>query len=482
MSRCGPTLASLAVLVLQGCGESAQESTLEPGVAAPGGGVLEGAPDGALSERRVPRAQGDEPLDLVLVTIDTVRADRLSCYGYPRRTTPHLDALARGGLRFTRCLAPVPTTLPSHTSMFTGVMPLRHGVLANLHQGLVYERDPGLQTLAEALSERGYDTAAFVSALPLRRQTGIDAGFDVYDQPKRLERPGSRTTDRALEWLLGAQEPMFLWVHWFDPHNPYDPPAPWDEAFDPGDGVVEAWMRERQVADRAARLGGREVDLRSANEAYDGELRATDEELGRLVQALQDRGRWERTLLVVIGDHGEGLGQHGEPAHGLAWDDHTRVPWILHGPGIEPGLIEEVCSATDLVPTLLPLLPAVRLDRLEAQCTGVDRLAGGGSSGAVHTQSSPRQSQDRRLDHSLTEARWKLLRTSDGEELLFDLVADPHELDDLAEQHPEEVARLAAALDALLAEEQRGGVSTTRAATEEEETGLEALGYGGAGD
>jgi choline-sulfatase len=241
-------------------------------------------------------------------------------------------------------------------------------------------------------------------------------------------------------------------------------------------------MRERRVPDRAARLGGREVDLRTANEAYDGELRATDEELGRLVQALKERGRWERTLLVVIGDHGEGLGQHGEPAHGLAWDDHTRVPWVIHGPGVEPGLVEEVCSATDLVPTLLPLLPALRLERLEAQCTGVDRLAAAANPGAVHTQSSPRQSQDRRLDHSLTEARWKLLRTSEGEELLFDLVADPHELVDLAEQHPEEVARLAAALDAVLVEEQRGETSTTRAATEEEETGLEALGYGGAGD
>ena len=159
--------AGLTALLLA-CGEPAERAT----EGSPGRGVTAlGLPRPGRSRSRLLRAgsrepRGNEPYDLVIVTLDTVRADRLSCYGYGRDTTPHLDALAAGGLRFTRCLAPVPTTLPSHTSMFTGVMPLRHGVLANLHQGLVYERDSGLQTLAQALAERGYATAGFVSALP----------------------------------------------------------------------------------------------------------------------------------------------------------------------------------------------------------------------------------------------------------------------------------------------------------------------------
>ena len=472
--------AGLTALLLA-CGEPAERATEgEPGAGRGGSPVSEaGASAEPATARRAPRAAGDEPYDLVIVTLDTVRADRLSCYGYGRDTTPHLDALAAGGLRFTRCLAPVPTTLPSHTSMITGVMPLRHGVLANLHQGLVYERDPGLQTLAQALAERGYATAGFVSALPLRRGTGIEDGFQTYDQPKRLERPGSRTTDRALAWLAKAPVPAFLWVHWFDPHNPYEPPSPHDEAFDAQDGVVEAWMAARAVPATAERLGGRSVDLREANEAYDGELRATDAELGRLVAALQARGRWDRTVLIVIGDHGEGLGQHGEPAHGLAWDDHTRVPWVIHGPGIEPGTIDEVCSATDLLPTVLPLLPALSLERLEDQCSGVDRLAGPGEGAPVHTQSSPRQREDRALDHAVTDARWKLLRTSAGEERLYDLLADPHELEDVAAQHPGERERLARALDASLAAERADADGRVRAATEAEQAGLQALGYGG---
>ena len=423
-----------------------------------------------------------EPLvqpDIVLVTLDTVRADRFSCYGYPRETSPHLDQLAKTSVRFERCLAPAPTTLPSHTSMFTGLEPLEHGVLANLHEGLVYERHPDLLTLTETLQQAGYTTAGFVSAQPLRKETGIGAGFETWSEPRRPERPGFRTMDKALEWLNETEGPLFLWVHLFDPHNPYQPQEPWDQHFDASDGVVGAWMKAHGVQAETTRLGGRKVDMHAANEAYDGELRATDEELGRLLTALGARPRWDQTILAVIGDHGEGLGQHGEPSHGLAWDDHLHVPWVMRIPGLAPLTIGETVSVTDFLPTLLGRIHTERASDLLDQCSGIDRLKFPGLSTPVHGQSSPRQSAKRLLDHAWTEDPWKYLRLADGTELLFDLEQDPFEFHDQAGVQPEVLGRLRSGLDQHLERLARYGEARTRRATPEEEANLRALGYGG---
>lgn len=417
--------------------------------------------------------------DIILVTLDTVRADRFSCYGYRRETSPHLDGLAAEGARFVRCLAPAPTTLPSHTSMFTGLEPLEHGVLANLHEGMIYERHPGLLTLTETLEGAGYATGGFVSAQPLRQETGMGAGFQTWSEPRRPERPGARTMGKALDWLSRQDGPSFLWVHLFDPHNPYTPQEPWDDFFDPKDGVVQDWMTKRGVHPKTERLGGRTVDMLAANEAYDGELRATDETLGELLAVLRSRPRWDKTILIVIGDHGEGLGQHGEPSHGLAWDDHLHVPWVIRVPGLDPCVIQETVSVTDLLPTLLGRLDGEGIGDLKDQCSGIDRLRWAGIPGAVHSQSSPRQSQAKGMDHAWTTDRWKYIRWEDGSEGLFDLSLDPFEVNDLAKDHRDVLRGLSGALDAHLKKMAGAEESRIRAATPAEEEALNALGYGG---
>src|SRR3972149_5716968 len=171
--------------------------------------------------------------NLVIVSIDTLRADRLGVYGDFRDTTPFLDALAGEALVFERCLAPMATTFPSHLSLFTGTYPEETGAVANANVGgLAFVPTESLRSLAQVLREGGYRTAAFVSATPLKKYTGIDAGFEHFDEPERLQRRAGETNERVKDWLSGQNhEPFFLWVHYFDPHTPYDAPEPFGSRF-----------------------------------------------------------------------------------------------------------------------------------------------------------------------------------------------------------------------------------------------------------
>lgn len=269
---------------------------------------------------------------VVLVTVDTTRADHLSMYGADFARTPNLHALAHQGVTFDRAYAVTPITLPSHTSILTGLYPPQHGVRNNG----IHRAGAELSTLAERFADRGYATAAFVSAAVLERRYGLDQGFEVYDDDlsagllrfERMvpDRPASATVDAALAWLQARddQRPVFLWVHLYDPHAVYAPPQPFAEEF-----------RERP---------------------YDGEIAFMDQELGRLfAHALVADS--DRTVLTVIGDHGESLGQHGENTHALlAYDSTLHVPWILRAPGLTGKVhVSPPVSQVDLAPTLLDL-------------------------------------------------------------------------------------------------------------------------------
>lgn len=288
----------------------------------------------------MPRARA-AGFDVVVVTIDTLRADHVGCYGAGREATPVIDALARKALRFEQALASAPITLPSHCTLFTGRLPPGHGVRNNGTFQLAKEQ----KTLAEILSENGYATGAAVGAFVLDSRFGLDQGFDRYDDTIGArkdgssahynERPASEVIDASLNWLgrqLDAhpEQPFFLWSHLFDPHFPYRPPVTWrPKGADP-------------------------------KELYRAEIRYTDHELGRLVEFLRERERLDRTLFVVTADHGESLGEHEEDFHGFfAYEATTRVPLIIACPALlEEGRVIEkpLAGLVDLVPSLLHLL------------------------------------------------------------------------------------------------------------------------------
>ena len=273
--------------------------------------------------RRAPRH-----FDVVLLTLDTTRADRLSCYGSRQAQTPNLDGLARNGVRFLNAYSHVPLTCPSHASILTGLIPPRHGVHDN--GGFVLGQGP--TTLAEVFVEAGYRTGAFVSAFVLDRRFGLARGFGTYEDevegggsPDDIEASvkASVTVDRAIRWLgLDRQRPVLLWVHLYDPHRPYQPPEPFA--------------------------------TRYADRPYEGEVAYMDSEIGRLLAAVAERGR--PTLIAAIGDHGESLGEHGELAHNyFIYGATQRVPLLLSFPGALPRgeAVAPVVRAVDLMPTLL---------------------------------------------------------------------------------------------------------------------------------
>ena len=388
------------------------------------------------------------PPNVVLITIDTLRADHLGCYGYFRKTSPNIDALAAESVLFENCSVPMATTLPSHVSMLTGTWPIEHGVLANVsHGGKVFKPAPGARSLAQALSEIGFATAGFVSAKPLRRHSGIDAGFATYDDPQGAARFGALTTDRALAWLeqhkrAAGDQPYFLWLHLFDPHDPYTPPPKYRGAFR-ADAALDQFLLEREMAESSRRPGGQQVFTLPAHDGYDAEILYADAQVGRLLDALRESGDLERSAVVLLTDHGEGLGQHAAPGHGLIWNEQVHSAWLMRAPGLAPRRVAARVSSVDFLPTLLANVALPGLEALAQQCSGEDVLAPQFAGRPQFSQTSARLIQfGQPVRHCITRDRWKLHWRSAGDPLLYDLQADPHELADLAQQEPEVVERL----------------------------------------
>lgn len=399
---------------------------------------------------RPPAAPPPRP-NVLLVTIDTLRADRLGCYGRATAETPAIDGLAQGGLRFRHAYTPVPLTLPAHATMLTGLEPAAHGLLDN---GMVAD-ELGAPTLAERLSAAGYDTAAFIAAHVLNRVFGLDRGFAVYDDgPPEADdgegffhgvADGRGRVDAALAWLRRPRPgAFFLWVHLFDAHAPHVAP----EGF-----------------------GARFADV------YDGEIAYVDTQVARLLRALDTMGVADRTLVVLTSDHGEALGEHGEQTHGILLHDATlHVPLVLRLPGRVPAgaVSDRVVGLADLAPTVLGLAGLPPNDRVH----GVSLLAEPKTERALWAASEypARQFGWARL-RALRAGGLKYVEAPRPE--LYDLARDPGELRNLAGERPDEAARWRVRLREV--ERTLAAQGTGRAPAEpdaETRERLAALGYG----
>ncbi|HMB71727.1 MAG TPA: sulfatase [bacterium] len=417
----------------------------------------------------LPGCGGDDPArSVLLVTLDTTRADWTGCYGRPDVRTPWLDRVARGGTQFAQAVADVPVTLPSHTTLMTGIPALGHGVRYNAD----FRVGPDARTLAEALHEDGWATGAVVSTLVLDSGFGLDQGFDHYDDDltpgyvmhddslypqdrtqwlPRADRRADETADRALEWLRGAAAPFLCWVHFYDAHFPFDPPPPWG---------------------------------RAASHLYGAEIQFADRQLGRLVRWLDDSGP-PGAVLAVTADHGEGLDQHREDGHGIfVYDETVRVPLAVRAADVPAGrLAAGQVRTVDVAPTLLEL--AGRPARFGTGTSLVPLMRG-----ASPERNAPAylESIKSRLFYGGTGL--KAVRTPDAKYIwaphpeLYDLRRDPGETNNLAETDPARAeamqSELLAAMRTIL--EETHPVSETTELDEETAARLRSLGYASGGE
>ena len=397
------------------------------------------------------------PTSVLLISVDTLRADRLGSYGYQAASTPVLDALAARGLRFEQATTVTPLTLPAHASLFSGTFPTFHGVRDN---GSFYVEDT-ITTLAEVLQARGYRTGGFVGAFVLDRRWGLAQGFDHYFDNFDLsqyemtvgldaaQRPGSEVVDHTLAWLDEDRERPFLaWVHLYDPHSPYNPPEPY---------------RSRFPA--------------TAEGAYDGEIASTDAQIGRILDQLRSSGRLDNTLVVVVADHGESLGEHGEQQHGFfIYDAAVQIPLIVAGPGVPIRVVPDQVRIVDVMPTVLDAIGA----EIPAAVQGVSLLPLGRGEElellALSETWYPRFHYGWSELTAVRDGRYKFIAAPRRE--LYDTQADPGETHDLSISNP----RLADALerglrDMVARTTATSAPQTPRAVDPAVEERLRALGY-----
>jgi arylsulfatase A-like enzyme/Flp pilus assembly protein TadD len=276
----------------------------------------------------------DQRQNVLLVTIDTLRVDRLSCYTSEHLQTPNMDKFAQRGVLFSRAFAHTTTTLPSHTNIVCGTTPLYHGV----HDNYGFALSEEFLTLAELLKTYGYSTGAFIGGFPLDSRFGLSQGFDVYDDDfgKKYENeiPAELVIEKSLSWLKRQKSPWFLWIHCYDPHDPYTPPEPFKKQY--------------------------------GSDLYNGEVAYVDQSLSPVLNFLEKNGLFDNTLVVFTGDHGEALGQHGELTHGfLAYNEVLRIPLIICSPGIPASHSDQYVCHADIFPTICDLLDIKNPDFLQ---------------------------------------------------------------------------------------------------------------------
>lgn len=439
--------------------------------------------------------------NVLIVTLDTTRADHTSAYGYERPTTPRLAEMAKQGVRFEAAYAPMATTLPSHTTMFTGLLPRTHGTLKN---GL--QVDASLPLLSEILAKEGYRTGAFLSSFAVSSKFGLQRGFTVYDDDfkdgqckwdvERWEghkiqgdfcRRGDLTRASTEKWLESngylspagkdakpaapPAQPFFVWIHFFDAHNPYDPPPEHAKLFPP--------------------QGNPPTDLDRDIAKYDAEIHFADQEMGKLFDRLAAAKQLDDTLVIVAGDHGEGLMDHGWMLHGLQiYEEAVRVPFVLRWPGKLPAgkTIAEPVELADMTPTVLELtgiaMPAAK--HVPEGLSLAAAMAGKATLDAqravlvqrrFYASDSERGVKVKGSKHGLRRGDWKYIEAKEEDSFeLYDLKSDPGEKNNLAANAQEQRTKLATELETTLSST-APAVPAPRGVSEEDARRLEALGY-----
>ena len=353
------------------------------------------------------------PLNIVVITVDTLRADRLGCYGYRRIKTPQMDALASEGVLFEHAFTPTPVTLPAHASIFTGTYPTLHGIRSN---GTFALTESAL-TLAEMFKKEGYETAAFVSSYILDSRFGLDQGFDVYNDDLvtgvqsatmiQKERRAETVTRAAIQWLSSRKSaaPFFLWVHYYDPHIAYDPPAPFKDVY--------------------------------AKSPYDGEIAYTDSWIRQFMNKLKEMGGYDQTLIALCGDHGEGLGDHQEDTHGIfLYDSTLHVPLIFHYPGRLPKnkRVGSLVRLIDIAPTILDIAGKKAPARMQG--VSLASLMSGQKDDLnllLYCETYyPKFTYGWSPLEGIRTSQWKYIKAPESE--LYDLTKDPTEAKNLIQQ------------------------------------------------
>ena len=405
---------------------------------------------------------GEPDYNVLVITIDTLRPDRLGCYGYGRPTSPRIDEFAAASVLFEQVVCQSPQTLPSHTSIFTGLYPRTHRAIS--HESVVAEE---VTTLAELLKERGYNTAAFVSSHVLDSKYGLDQGFDRYWQVHDVTRPKQRemahqrgidpTTTEVLSWLeQNASQRFFAWIHWFQPHRPYEPPLEirprfvadyLGDANSSSEFLMKVWRDEIALADE---------DVRYLSQMYDGEVAYADAQVGRVLDALEAHGVADNTIIVLTSDHGEMLYEHEYYfGHDIAlYEECIMIPLVINHPGLGftpkrlPGLVQSI----DIFPTLLAFLgieiPAGTEGKtLEPLLIGAEARTA--EYAFAETFPFPEKSMPRHAVRTQSQKLvWREVKEAALTKHFYDLAADPREMNDLFTADPE-VAR---ALEGVLHE------------------------------
>ena len=395
----------------------------------------------ACSRSEAPRTIDRNPI--IVISIDTLRSDHLPAYGYTKVATPAIDALRTDGILFTHAYSHVPLTLPSHATMLSGRLPAQTGLRDNAG----FKWNSGVPSIAELLKANGYSTGAAVSSYSLRSTTGIERGFDFYDDnfaassPERVmgevQRPGMDTERIAEEWIGGKKNgPFFFLLHLYEPHSPYTPPEP---------------FKSRYAL------------------AYDGEIAAADAAVGKFIAFLKSNGIYERATIILLSDHGEGLGDHGEDEHGLLlYREALQVPLI-----VKPDQ-KQAARAVDAPVQLVDVFATIAaVAGIDAKSSGVSLLTAGKSNRQIFSETYfPRLHFGWRDLHSVIENNNHLIRGTRSE--LFDLSADPAEQRDLSADRRRDSAALRAALEPMMQP-----LSVAEQITPEEAKKLAALGYVG---
>lgn len=403
------------------------------------------------------RLTGNKDFNYILVTVDTLRVDRIGCYGYKNVDTPTMDLFAKRGIKFENCISPTPLTLPSHTSIMTGTFPAFHGVRDN--GGFLVP--PELKTLAELFKENEYDTAAFVASYVLDSKWGLNQGFDFYfdqfdlSQYKSIslgnvQRRGDEVIDQVLPWLEDHKsKPFFAWIHLYDPHTPYDPPSPFKEQY--------------------------------PNRPYVGEIAYTDSQLARLWQYLEEENLIENTILIFASDHGESLGAHKENAHGFfIYQEAVHVPLIIVTPfeTLFGSSRSTVVSLVDILPTMLEManipIPSLAQGKSLQPLLFKDREDP--EAFAYSETYYPRFHYGWSELTSIQNSRYKLIVAPRLE--LYDMEIDPQESANLLDVEPREVRRLKDIIDVFMEETEKNALKLDYSQMDEDSRQkLAALGY-----